>query len=91
MKLQYLLVLGLLAIGCKNGEALAPTTANNPPPAPVATATPEPTFGQCAEAGWNTTKAAGKSAYAAGLKAYQDWKAAHPDTEESEDEKTSEP
>lgn len=89
MKLKYLLVLGFLMVGCKNGEALSPATANNPPP-PVATATPAPTFTQCAESGWDWSKEKATGAYQAGVKAYQDWKAAHPDTDEKKSD-SSEP
>lgn len=84
MKLKYLLVLGLLAIGCKNGEALSPATANNPPPV-VVVSTPSPTFAQCAASGWDWSKETASDAYQAGMKAYQEWKATHPDTEEKTD------
>lgn len=76
MKLKYLLILGLLAIGCKNGEALSPATAHNPP---ASVATGEPTLGQCAESGWDWSKEKGSEAYAAGREAYQEWRAKHPD------------
>lgn len=108
MNIKYLCVVALLAIGCKSeqvGEAQYPHQAQNKPEeTQSAKSEPEPTFSQCAAAGWTRSKELAGEAYDtaapvvkqwaadasdAAHKAYDDYKKNHPDTDKKTD--SSEP